>query len=629
MASPPVLDIEALLVPVSEDRPSGLSLAYDPEYDAIREARRSDDDTPQGDWQRKTKSAQWDRVVALGTSLLKDKTKDLQIAAWVAEALTRLHGFAGLRDGLALIRAIQDRFWDSYFPEIEDGDVESRSGPFLFLDATLPLVIRGIPLTAGLAEKGYSFLRWEESRATENFALKDPDLLEARMAEGKLTAKQFDDEVAQTPRRFYESLREDLLGSLDALKELDRSVDEHFGRDAPGLVNIRKAVEDCRRPLEPILSAKRMEEPDPEDEAEVAGPESGGDDWSSTDPEASDSDGREAPRPARRPAAPRASGGPIASVEDAFRRVVEAAAYLRKNEPASPVPFLVVRALRLGELYVTPDPANAEAPSSETRQSLRRLAAEGAWEELLEGAEGALGRPEGRAWLDPHRFAILAIEGSGEADRSAAAEAVRNHLRATLAAFPGLIEGELGDGTPTASGDTRAWLRESILPPPADPGPDYATRPMPASTADADGEPEVDVMDQAIAAVRAGRSGEGLELIRRAMKSAQSGRDRFLRKLQMAELCLMVNNARLALPLAEDLSRQVDAFHLEEWEEERLSARVWSVLYRCLQAGDGQAERGRRRGAAPAARPRAPFARLCRLDIGQALAYGGEDAPSR
>ena len=75
----------------------------------------------------------------------------------------------------------------------------------------------------------------------------------------------------------------------------------------------------------------------------------------------------------------------------------------------------------------------------------------------------------------------------------------------------------------------------------------------------------------------------------------------------------MVNNARLALPLAEDLSRQVDEFRLEEWEEERL-ARVWSrplSLAPRGPAGDGDAGRAGE-----------VFARLCRLDIGQALAYG-------
>src|SRR4051812_33001702 len=116
MATSPLLDLESLLVPISEESPSGRNLAYEPEYDALREARRSEDDTLQGDWQRKAKTAQWDRVIELGTDLLRRKSKDLQVAAWVAEALLKLHGFAGLRDGLRLLHAIQQKFWDTCFP---------------------------------------------------------------------------------------------------------------------------------------------------------------------------------------------------------------------------------------------------------------------------------------------------------------------------------------------------------------------------------------------------------------------------------------------------------------------------------------------------------------------------------
>src|SRR5262245_58144159 len=99
MASPPVLDLDSLLVPIAGESPSGRNLAYEPEYDALREARRVEDDTLQGDWQRNAKTAQWDRVIETGTDLLRRRSKDLQIAAWITEALTKLHGFAGLRDG--------------------------------------------------------------------------------------------------------------------------------------------------------------------------------------------------------------------------------------------------------------------------------------------------------------------------------------------------------------------------------------------------------------------------------------------------------------------------------------------------------------------------------------------------
>ena len=168
MATPPVLDVEPLLVAIAGENPSGRNLFYEPQYDELREARRVEDDTLQGDWKRKAKTADWERVVELGSDLLKRLTKDLQIAAWMTEALARKRGLPGLRDGLILVRELQERFWDTYYPNIEDGDLDSRVGPFLFLDKALPLVIRSVPLTAWLGEEKYSFLRWKEGLATDN-----------------------------------------------------------------------------------------------------------------------------------------------------------------------------------------------------------------------------------------------------------------------------------------------------------------------------------------------------------------------------------------------------------------------------------------------------------------------------
>jgi type VI secretion system protein ImpA len=102
------------------------------------------------------------------------------------------------------------------------------------------------------------------------------------------------------------------------------------------------------------------------------------------------------------------------------------------------------------------------------------------------------------------------------------------------------------------------------------------------------------------------------------MNTAATGRDRFLRKLQLAELCLMANHHRVALPLSEDLARQVDEYRLEQWEDEQLSARVWGALYRCLRASAADTGSPERLQQA--------FTRLCRLDINQAMMLGDEGA---
>ena len=193
---------------------------------------------------------------------------------------------------------------------------------------------------------------------------------------------------------------------------------------------------------------------------------------------------------------------------------------------------------------------------------------------------------------------------ASDPDRSAAALAARGWLRAFLADFPDLTDTELNDGTPTANSETPPGSRDEILPPqvtetgPVEedvetppPPPPIASGPPPAASTT---EAPPDAWDLALAAVKAGRPAEGLQQIRAALNLATTGRDRFRRKLEMAELCLMVNNYRVALPLSEDLARQVDEFRLEEWEDEQLSARVWAALYRCLRGGgpdNGSSER--------------------------------------
>ncbi|SIO61712.1 type VI secretion system protein ImpA [Singulisphaera sp. GP187] len=626
MATTSVLNVEECLSPIPGDNPSGRNLAYEAVYDELREARRSEDDTLQGDWQRKAKVADWERVIELGMEILQGQSKDLQVAAWITEALGRRHAFGGLRDGFLLMLGIQEQFWETYYPEIDDGDLESRSGPFIFLESVVAPLIRSLPLCRGFGDERYSYYRWQESRATDNAGLKSQDAMDALIAEGKITGQQFDDAVAQTPKSFYETLVEDLRGSIDALKALDDSMDQRLGRDSPGVVSVRKALTDCRNVLEPILNLKRSLEPEPEDE--TAEPETA-DEFGSAEPDGSYDDEPQVAAPRRRVRPARSTGGPITSVADAHQRILEASAYLRENDPSSPAPFLVVRALRMGELYgqgqQPADVSVCEAPSSEVRMSLRKLAQEGEWTQLLEEAEQALGRPEGTAWLDAHRYALAAM-ASGDIDRSSAALACRSLLRTYLTDFPELSNSELGDGTPTANAETRNWLLEEIVPPAPEPvasEPDepvtYEPPPMEPYVPDASeraADEPADVWTEALELVQGKRINEAIDLIRRALAMASSGRERFQRKLQLAELCLMANRHQVALPLSEDLARLVDEFRLEEWESEQLCARVWAAFYRCLRAVGA--------GSSAAEKLQPVFARLCRLDINQALALEGD-----
>src|SRR5712692_2922700 len=104
-----------LLNTIEGDNPSGANLRYAPVYDKIKEARRQDDDAPQGDWQRDRKVADFKQVIKLAGDTLAAKSKDLQLGAWITEAMLAQEGFSGLRQGIDLLRGLIESFWDTLY----------------------------------------------------------------------------------------------------------------------------------------------------------------------------------------------------------------------------------------------------------------------------------------------------------------------------------------------------------------------------------------------------------------------------------------------------------------------------------------------------------------------------------
>ena len=73
-----VIDIEALLTPISDDNPVGENLQYAGLYDEVRKERRTDEDFAQGEWRKsETKTANWNQVVKLTTEAITSSTKSI------------------------------------------------------------------------------------------------------------------------------------------------------------------------------------------------------------------------------------------------------------------------------------------------------------------------------------------------------------------------------------------------------------------------------------------------------------------------------------------------------------------------------------------------------------------------
>src|SRR3954469_2045373 len=124
MATAPLLDFDALLTPIPGDNPSGAALRYAGDYDELKNLLPKPD---RDAFEASGQEGQWSKLVQLASQKLRDKSKDLAIAAWLTEGLVHQHGCAGFRDGLTLIQGLCVKFWDTVYPLPDEGDFEVRA----------------------------------------------------------------------------------------------------------------------------------------------------------------------------------------------------------------------------------------------------------------------------------------------------------------------------------------------------------------------------------------------------------------------------------------------------------------------------------------------------------------------
>jgi type VI secretion system protein ImpA len=336
-----LIDLDALLAPISDDAPSGEDLAFDPVFDEIKEARRADDPTlAQGEWQSELKVANWRVVKELAIEVLSTRSKDYQVACWLTEALAQMHRFAGVEVGLRLLTGLTERFWDDIHPAIEDGDLDARASRFASLDANLAPALAELPLTAPAAG-GYGLRRYREAREVDNRGRQSPELMEAALAEGKINSELWAKALAQTQSSFYEELAPLLEQCRAAFQELDRMLGEKFGLDAPSLKQLQDTIDGACQLVGRIARERGLggsgEEEAPADEGA-----------SSDGAAAGEYDGAAGGGTSH--AFTGGTSGPVQSRREALQRLAEVADYFRRAEPHSPVSFLVNRAVRWGDM---------------------------------------------------------------------------------------------------------------------------------------------------------------------------------------------------------------------------------------------------------------------------------------
>ncbi len=336
--TPPLLDLDALLVPIAGERSAGRSVPFELRQ-KLDDARKEIDPASfsPNDPMRPTEyvRADWPLIIKLSQQILTTSSKDLLVAARLTEALTKHHGFAGVRDGIALARRLVEEAWDRILPLIEEEeDIEVRGSSFYWLDepdrgARFPSTLRMVPLVRNEAQT-FSWLAWRQlqSAPAENAeAMREP----------------FEKAVQQTPRETCQNAVDDIRAALESLNAVKAILDQKMGTLAPGLSGMREALADCLALAEQILAKKG---PDPA----VAAAEKAAAEMSAATLAASEE-----------LAAPTAAVGSAASTvatvkagpptrEQVYQQIAQAGESLRKLEPHSPIPYLLERAVELGAL---------------------------------------------------------------------------------------------------------------------------------------------------------------------------------------------------------------------------------------------------------------------------------------
>ncbi|OYZ99223.1 MAG: hypothetical protein B7X99_08870, partial [Rhizobiales bacterium 17-65-6] len=234
-------DPQTLLQAISDEAPCGTDPRLDTSpsapflrmKDARATARRKEraiDVDPDG----ASPADDWNEVAQAGFEILSQHGKDLEVTAWLIEALVRLDGFAGLATGMVVAQGLVRTWWDDIFPLPDEDGNEPRLGPFTALngvsnDGTLIQPMRKVPLTVGTEPFGL----WQYEQAIEISHITDTAKHDARLSSGGIKLEDFEAAVQATPVGFYHKVLTEIDAALKAVGDVSDAFAERVGVDAP------------------------------------------------------------------------------------------------------------------------------------------------------------------------------------------------------------------------------------------------------------------------------------------------------------------------------------------------------------------------------------------------------------
>lgn len=329
-------DPDTLLAPIPGDVPAGVDLRQDFSptslYFRLRDARAEARDAErQMDASGEPDAAlppQWQVIQRLAIEALTARSKDLEVAAWLTEALVRAFHLDGLTAAAAILGGLVERYWDDLFPLPDEDGLEVRVAPVAGLSGqgvqgTLMQPLRKIILFRRADRSPFTYWQYEQSLALAGVT--DAPRRQQRLDAGVLTFDQFDREARAAGVEHWAELHRQIAAALTTWTALGAALDARAGDASPSTGNVR----DLLVAIEAVV-IRFAPAPVPADVG------------------ATDDAGPAASIPADAKNLLATTG--VSGREQALGQLNEIAAWFKRNEPHSPLAYTLEEAVRRGRM---------------------------------------------------------------------------------------------------------------------------------------------------------------------------------------------------------------------------------------------------------------------------------------
>jgi type VI secretion system protein ImpA len=313
-----MIDLETLLREVDPVQPSGPNLEYDRSFIELERSAQGKPEQQIGATIVPAQEPDW-RVVEDQATKLLTRTKDLRVALHLLKARLHNDGFVGFADGLGLLRALVERYWETLHPEL---DPEDHNDPTMRIN-----ILMGIcdPLSMLAAVRTVPLVT---SRSIGRFTLRDLAIVAGELAPSgggePPTAATLEAAFADSELAALETTATAVRVATEEISALETFVTDKVGTaHAPSFAKLATLLASAAKPLNQQLLRRGVRT-----EGVAATPGSG--------VESSHDGATEA-----------SLMGAIGSRDDVIRILDHICDYYSRVEPSSPVPLLLRRSKRL------------------------------------------------------------------------------------------------------------------------------------------------------------------------------------------------------------------------------------------------------------------------------------------